>query len=76
MHLLSLVDAYCRRSALIVLRLLARPFSGLSVKGSSPLITFSRLLVWLDYSHLVFLYKLHSPTPWLLSFDGFTAISD
>ena len=54
MHLLLLVDAYCRRSALIVLSLLARPFLGLSVKGSSPLINFSRLLFWLDYSHLVF----------------------
>ena len=62
-HLFSLVDASTIRSALLVLRLLARPFLGLFGEVAPHYIKSTRLLEMLASDLGFFFYKVHSLTP-------------
>ena len=69
-----MVNKSRRRSALFVLWLQARPFSGLFGKVDPTPIKLTRLLARLASALFLYLYKVRSTTTWILALSGLSAM--
>ena len=76
LHLFSLVGTSLRRSEQFVLRFLVRPFSGLVNNAAPKPIKFTLPLAPMDSALGFLFFKVRSPTPWIFTPAGFSAVSD
>ena len=74
---LSTVASLLRRLAYLILRLSARPFSGLDGEAAPPTVNVT-LPFWHGWYLPIglFIFTIYIPTPWVFSCAGFSAVSN